>query len=236
MMTAMDTRQEVILKAIVKEYIKTAEPVSSGILTKKYSFGVSPATIRNDMAELEKQGFIVQPHTSAGRIPTEKGYRNIIADYMQTERQIAKNEQQAMRRHVPQRLTEDALRDLARTLAMLSRETVVIGFGPHAITAGIANLLRQPEFSTQDLIQRIAMVLDQIDELVHEIGTEELPHDVSVLIGQQSPFGLDLGAVVTHYGEDEEGNILCILGPVRMNYRDNIARLSYLKTLLNDRA
>lgn len=74
----MNTRQQQILEAIIREYVDTTQPVSSGILNKKYNFNASPATIRAEMKKLEETGYLCQPHTSAGRIPTEKGYRFFI--------------------------------------------------------------------------------------------------------------------------------------------------------------
>jgi len=74
----MNLRQKQILEAVVKEYIDTAQPVSSKVLCKKYKLGVSSATIRAEMKRLEQQGYLYQPHTSAGRIPAEKGYRFFI--------------------------------------------------------------------------------------------------------------------------------------------------------------
>ena len=71
-------RQEKILNSLVKEYIDRAEPISSELLKKKCNLDVSPATIRNELQELTERGYITQPHTSAGRIPTEKGYRYFI--------------------------------------------------------------------------------------------------------------------------------------------------------------
>jgi len=70
----MDSRKELILNTIIKEHIKTGAPVGSGVLVDKYNLGISPATVRNEMANLEDEGYIKQPHTSAGRIPTEKAY------------------------------------------------------------------------------------------------------------------------------------------------------------------
>ena len=70
-----EERRLEVLRAIVEDYVLTREPVGSRVLTERHSLGVSPATIRNDMAALEDAGYIAQPHTSAGRIPTDKGYR-----------------------------------------------------------------------------------------------------------------------------------------------------------------
>lgn len=74
----LSERQEKILNLLIKEYIDIAEPISSNLLQKKYRFDISPATIRNELQELTQQGYIIQPHTSAGRIPTNKGYHYFI--------------------------------------------------------------------------------------------------------------------------------------------------------------
>ena len=90
-MLPIDPRKEKVLKAIIQHFIGTAEPVGSKTVLIKYNLNVSPATIRNDMATLESEGLISQPHTSAGRIPTEKGYRMYIeklADYKKAEKTI----------------------------------------------------------------------------------------------------------------------------------------------------
>jgi len=78
----MNPRQEKILSAVIEEYTQTAIPVGSSILAQKYKFKVSPATIRNDMTALEEDGYLYQPHISAGRIPTDKGYRYFVEEVM----------------------------------------------------------------------------------------------------------------------------------------------------------
>ena len=76
--TVLDERKLAVLRAIVEDYVSTTEPVGSKSLVDRHGLDVSPATIRNDMAVLEEQGFIAQPHTSAGRVPTDKGYRLFV--------------------------------------------------------------------------------------------------------------------------------------------------------------
>jgi heat-inducible transcriptional repressor len=85
----LDKRKAFILATVVYEYIATAEPVGSNTLTQKYNLGVSSATIRNEMAELEASGYLVQPHTSAGRIPSDAGYRTYVDRLMQPEQLLA---------------------------------------------------------------------------------------------------------------------------------------------------
>src|SRR5271165_2726571 len=82
----LDKRKAFILATVVYEYINTAEPVGSMTLTQKYNLGVSSATIRNEMAELEAGGYLVQPHTSAGRIPSDAGYRTYVDQLMKPEK------------------------------------------------------------------------------------------------------------------------------------------------------
>ena len=82
---ALDKRKAYILATVVYEYIATAEPVGSQALTQKYSLGISSATVRNVMAELEAGGYLIQPHTSAGRIPSDAGYRMYVDQLMQPE-------------------------------------------------------------------------------------------------------------------------------------------------------
>ena len=82
---SLDARKRKILQAIVEEYIETAEPVSSGSLVKNNDLRCSSATIRNEMADLEKSGFLEQPHTSSGRVPSEKGYRYYVDELLRED-------------------------------------------------------------------------------------------------------------------------------------------------------
>ena len=103
---ALDKRKAYILATVVYEYVATAEPVASQTLTQKYNLGVSSATVRNEMAELEAGGYLVQPHTSAGRVPSDSGYRTYVDQLMHRE-QLSAEERQRMR---------DELRDASREL------------------------------------------------------------------------------------------------------------------------
>ena len=93
----MNIRQEKILSAVIEEYTKTAIPVGSQILVSKYHFDVSTATLRSDMTVLEKEGYLYQPHISAGRIPTDKGYRFFVEEIMK-DKELSKDEQHKLQR------------------------------------------------------------------------------------------------------------------------------------------
>ncbi len=109
----LDERKAYILATVVYEYVATAEPVASQTLTQKYNLGISSATVRNEMAELEAEGYLVQPHTSAGRVPSDSGYRTYVDELMQPEALSA-----ADRRRI-----RDDLRDASRELDELVDQT-----------------------------------------------------------------------------------------------------------------
>lgn len=123
----MDSRKQKILEAVVLDYIETAEPVGSRTISKKYNLGVSSATIRNEMADLEEMGLIEQPHTSAGRVPSDAGYRYYV-DYLMSQNDIQEEAkkliQQAMQDK--QQQVGDVLRDSMKMLAEVTNCTTVM--------------------------------------------------------------------------------------------------------------
>ncbi len=123
----MDARKNRVLQAIVDDYVNTAEPVGSRTIARKYRLGVSPATIRNEMADLEELGYIEQPHTSAGRVPSDLGYRYYV-DCLMDSPDLAGPEREQIQRAFERKLREmDALiRDGARILSESTRLTGVI--------------------------------------------------------------------------------------------------------------
>jgi|SRR5271156_439651 len=118
----LDKRKAFILATVVYEYVATAEPVGSNTLTQKYNLGVSSATIRNEMAELEAGGYLVQPHTSAGRIPSDAGYRTYVDQLMQPE-PLASGEQRRIQEEfrAASRELDDVIEQTTRLLGQLSR-------------------------------------------------------------------------------------------------------------------
>ena len=123
----MDERKQQILLAIIKDYIETAEPVGSRTISRRYKLGVSAATIRNEMADLEDMGFIEQPHTSAGRIPSDLGYRYYVDCLMQRE-QLSEEEEGAIRNSYEDKVREvgEVLNRTGRLLANLTNYTALV--------------------------------------------------------------------------------------------------------------
>lgn len=124
----LDDRKLAVLRAIVEDYVSTKEPVGSKALAERHSLGVSPATIRNEMVALEEEGYITQPHTSAGRIPTDKGYR-LFVDRLSTVKPLSSAERRAIETFLGGAIDLDEI--VARTvrlLAQLTRQVAIVQY------------------------------------------------------------------------------------------------------------
>ena len=147
----LDDRKKRILDAIVRDYLHTAEPVGSRTIWRAYMPDLSPATIRNEMADLEAMGFIVQPHTSAGRVPTDIGYRYYV-DHLMKLRQLTAKEEDIINEGMKQIRSdvEEALHQTLKTLSHLVEYASVIATldnKTRVYSSGFSHMLRQPEFS-----------------------------------------------------------------------------------------
>ena len=126
--TLLDERKLTVLRAIVEDYVSTTEPVGSKSLVDRHHFDVSPATIRNDMAVLEEQGFIAQPHTSAGRIPTDKGYR-LFVDRLSSVKPLSAAERRAIETFLAGAYSlDDVVTRTVRLLVQLTRQVAVVQY------------------------------------------------------------------------------------------------------------
>jgi heat-inducible transcriptional repressor len=124
----LDDRKLDVLRAIVQDFVSTNEPVGSKALVERHHLGVSPATVRNDMAALEDDGYIAQPHTSAGRVPTEKGYR-LFVDRLSTVKPLSPAERRAIEQFLDGALDlDDVVRRTVRLLAQLTRQVAVVQY------------------------------------------------------------------------------------------------------------
>ena len=231
----MHERQLEILRAIVDEYVATEEPVGSKALAERHSLGVSPATIRNDMAVLEEAGLITQPHTSAGRIPTNTGYR-VFVDKLATIKPLSTPERRAIETFMAgAHDLDDVMSRTAKLLSQITKQVAVIQH-PHqdrVVLAGTANLTR----SNHDEALALYPILEALEEqvvllrLLSDAGTS-----VSVKIGdEQATEGLRSTSVVSMgYGQGAVG----ILGPTRMDYAASMAAVnavaSYIGHFINE--
>ena len=222
----LDGRKAQLLSAVVKEYARTAQPVASGHLQAE--LGVSSATVRSEMAALERGGYLRQPHTSAGRVPTEAGYRYYIQNCME-EKNVAEDVDAFTQTINSGADNEARMKQLARELAQEVREGVFVGFAPHStFYTGLAYLFEQPEFESQDLVRNLSEIIDNLDRIVAELFEEVRP-GVRVYVGSENPFGSQCGTVLLCAGQDQP--MLGVLGPIRMDYDRTISMMRMLEKM-----
>ena len=221
----MTERQSKLLQAIVEQYAEVASPVGSSLLAK--AFGVSSATIRAEMAELERLGFITQPHTSAGRIPTDRGYRyyvNEIADTSVPEELAEKRAQRALSARVASGgLPEQTLRNTVDTLVELTHNLGMATIGEQLYMSGLSNLFGQPEFMHPAQVQQVARLLDNLEPWLYEAAPNQ---PLSVYIGQENPIGGGAGCslIISRFRSPfSDSSYIGVLGPTRQSYRDVMA-------------
>lgn len=223
------SRKDILLEQIITEYIKTGAPVGSAFLAAKSEVKVSSATIRNEMVELEKQGYLRQPHTSAGRVPTEKAYRLYLKSLHAKE---PKNSEKRAFDDIVDRLQKDPellLKNIAKTLALFSGETVILGFGGDDVyCTGISNLFSKPEVQEKKEIYDLSNIVDHLDEVMLKMF-DEVSAEPMTYLGRENPFAKDCATVVVKIGDNE---VLGILGLTRMDYEKNLGFINYLKEIL----
>lgn len=222
-------RKKLILETLIKEYLKTAMPVSSGVLVDKYKLDISPATVRNEMMELEEESLIYQPHTSAGRIPTELAY-NLI--FNSSDKDRAKKElKESELKLLEQLFAKDdvSFKQTAKAIAELSGAAVFWAFHKNDLYyTGLANLFAQPEFKEVNVVCDASGVIDRMEEIIDGIF-EEIEMGEQILIGSKNPFGNFLSSVLVKYKNNNQTGIFGILGPMRMNYNRNLALAEFIK-------
>ena len=174
----MDDRKLDVLRAIVTDYVSSQEPVGSKSLVEKHDLGVSPATVRNDMAALEEEGYITQPHTSAGRIPTDKGYR-LFVDRLGSVKPLSVAEQRAINTFLSGAIDlDDVLLRTVRLLAQVTQQVAVVQYPTlshstvrhvELVALSSTRLLLILITSTGRIEQRALTVPEHDDETVAEL-------------------------------------------------------------------
>lgn len=214
-------RQIQILKQIVREYIDTAEPVGSETLEKKYDLGVSPATIRNEMAEMVKLGYLAKPHSSSGRIPTSRALKLYVGELMR-EKELTVAEEVETKEKVWDARRDEAkfLREATRCLAQKTKALAVATTDTGDVFfAGYANILKMPEFYDISVTENFLSILDNIayfNSLMQKVDS-----DFAVLLGDElgdellRPYGIILSKFHT---KQSHTGCIGVLGPARLRY------------------
>lgn len=233
----MNERQGKLLAAIIEQFILTAEPVGSKELLKHANFLLSGATIRNEMRALGDEGFLDQPHVSAGRVPTAKGYRLYIKEHLEPsaqEREVKKKfetlREQFFNRK-DQELAYEAVALLSHMIPNVAFATVP--HKPQVYFMGLANILRQPEFQLNPaLATNVVEVLEE--RLTDFLQRIDIDDEVRYYIGDEHvlPQIQSCSLVVTEYKLRGERGVVGILGPMRMDYAYNTVALELVADFL----
>ncbi|MDP2587677.1 MAG: hypothetical protein Q8P33_02805 [bacterium] len=243
-------RQAVILKAVISEHIRSAEPVGSKDLVAQYDFGVSPATVRAEMSTLEQAGMLKHPHTSAGRVPTDLGYRTYVESLAQGGMPIKRHRAEMQRRLVRMKHHYEAMaRETARLLAEMTEQVAISavdedGEETQSERSGLSHLINLPELKDEHLAKAVARIFDNPESVLSSINknskekftevTTEGGAPVKVFIGHDTEQGrVPLSVLVSTFEVDGRHGHLVVLGPQRMAYDRNVALLSYMSRLLS---
>jgi len=234
----MNERQEKILATVIEEYTQTAIPVGSQVLATKYKFKVSTATIRNDMTALEEEGYLYQPHISAGRIPTDKGYRYFVEEMMK-DKELSKQQQQDMQREFLKLKAQNTrlTRTTAKLLSHVSGNFAISGLidNDEFSDFGMRELMEEPEFKELDEMCRLVEMLDYVDEKFDQLTKGIKEGETRIFIGKENPIDAasNCSMMVSPYKlSSGEKGILAIIGPKRMEYAKNKSMIEYVKKLL----
>jgi heat-inducible transcriptional repressor len=205
----------------VEQYAEVASPVGSSLLAKV--FNVSSATIRSEMAELERMGFITQPHTSAGRVPTDKGYRYYVNNLTDTEHNSSaeRRAERALTARVEGGgLPERTIRNAVDTLVELTHNLGIATIGDQLYMSGLGNLFGQPEFVDAHHVQQVARLLDNLEPWLREAAPNE---PLSVYIGAENPIGrsAQCSLIISRFRSPySDKSYVGVLGPTRQSYRE----------------
>lgn len=216
----MTERQQQILSSIIEQYAEVASPVGSSLLAKV--FGVSSATVRAEMAELERLGYITQPHTSAGRIPTDKGYRLYVNSLSEDKQDmpVVRAERALTARVTSGGMPERTIRNAVDTLVELTHNLGLATIGNQLYMSGLSNLFGQPEFMQRGQVQQVAQLLDNLEPWLREAAPNE---PLSVYIGRENPIGRTAGCsliISKFHSPYSDQSYIGVLGPTRQSYRD----------------
>ncbi len=221
----MEKRTEIILSTVIKEHIKTGAPVGSGVLVDKYKLDISPATVRNEMARLEENGFICQPHTSAGRIPTEIAYNFYVRNLK--DKKLKDKDLDILEKALVDG-DEQSFKQTAKIMSDMSGNAIFWAFHRHNLYyTGISNLFQQPEFARNNLIYDISSIIDRLDEIIDEVF-DSVKTEAQVMIGSKNPFGNFCSTVLIKYKNGDNTGLVGILSPMRTDYKKNLALINYV--------
>ena len=235
----LSQRQVDILKNIVREYIDTAEAVGSETLEKKYDIGVSPATIRNEMADMVKMGYLAKPHSSSGRIPTSKALKLYVNELMKEKEMSVADEVEAKEkvwdhRNVESRFYRQLTRSLSQKTGTLAVATTQEG---DIYFSGYSHILDMPEFYDIDITKNLLSLLDDVSRF--DMILKRMENDAAVIFGEEfdedllRPYGFVFSKFITR--SHHEGSV-GVVGPARLRYELIVPCVKYYGHLVEELA
>lgn len=238
-MPELSERQLQILKAIIEEYIETAEPVGSETLDKKYNLGVSPATIRNEMVKLTSTGYLKQVHTSAGRTPTS-GSLKLYVDKLMKPKEMSVAEEVTVKQNIwdyraeMDKLLREATKALAKHTGTMSLAATDDG---DIYSSGVGNILDMPEFYDIDVTKNLLETLDEYDywwKIITDLVN--IDHPLAILMGEDLHRRLlnECGGVFIRFNSPSHKGAIGVIGPYRLNYPRIIPVVRYMGDLINE--
>ncbi len=222
-------RKEAILTYIIEAYIRDAEPIGSKLLSEDATFEVSGATLRNEMRELEEEGLLTHPHTSSGRIPTEKGYRYYVDHLMKPEVMGKKISDKIMSAFTDQQGFDQKLKMFARIVSEMCGTAVIVSFRKDSLYyTGISHFFSQPEFQDYSFTVSVSGIFDACEEVMPELYATYDTVTPHISIGSENPFGTMCSVVGTKL---DHRAVIAILGPLRMRYNRAVTLLNFTHDL-----
>src|SRR5258708_7303539 len=239
----LSPRQQKLLNFLIQEYVRTAKPVPSALIARKTKLKASPATIRNDMNDLEEQGYLAQLHTSGGRVPTDRAYRYYVDRLLENPAEIKTDLKD--RKKIAQTLSQNQYnpratnKAIAAALSECTGNLVMAGIAQEAefFKQGLVRLFQKPEFREIDNAFKLATFFESFDlifqlierEFFHTLGSPSgLP--IQIMIGIENPFKQMRGQTIMSTKYILPGDIigsLTLIGPTRMDYEKNIGLIKY---------
>lgn len=230
-------RQQSILGAIVREYVRTARPVASQDLMRERDLGVGSATIRHEMLALDELGYLEQPYTSAGRVPTDKGYRFFV-DHLTDDGELPGRERARIRELFAGSDDEDIfVKEFSRTISHMTGAFAAAGLFDDELfyDVGFSRILKEPEFQDVAYLESFGQLMDALDDVSRSLCREARnTSEVAVFIGKENPLaqGRSHAMIVSSWRHPAgfEG-FLTVIGPKRMDYERTISLLRCIQTL-----
>ena len=222
----LNQRRAHILGLLIRDYIEHPRPVGSSSLVRKHNMQISPATVRNDFAVLEENGFITQPHTSAGRIPTVRGYKYFV-QYLVRESALAKRQAAQLKS-----AREHNRRLLAQQLSDLSGESIaLVDRDGRYFVSGLSQLFNKPEFGDERTRNSIGELFDQFENMAQDLF-KQMDNEVETFIGDKRLVAPECAVMgIKVHPESREPFLIMMCGPLRMNYEANRALLQHIKKI-----